>query len=84
MNDDVAERLTRLESVLAHLEHMTEQLNEVLTDQGRQIQQLRKRLELQAQSLQTIELERIRSTNPKPPRESPIQDEQLKRRDCPP
>ena len=28
---------------------------------------LKKRLELQAQSLQTIELERIRSTNPKPP-----------------
>ncbi len=67
MNDEVAERLTRLESAVAHLEHLTEQLNEVVTDQGRRLEQVRKRLELQAQSLETIELERIRSTNPKPP-----------------
>ena len=67
MNDDVGERLTRLESAIAHLEHLTEQLNEVVTGQGRQLDQMRKRLELQDHSLQTIELERIRSTNPKPP-----------------
>ena len=67
MNDEVAERLTRLESAIAHLEHLTEQLNEVVTDQRRQLDQLRKKLELQSQSLESIELERIRSTNPKPP-----------------
>lgn len=67
MNDEVAERLTRLESAVAHLEHLTEQLNEVVTHQARQIDHLTKKLDLQAQSLQTIELERIRSTNPKPP-----------------
>jgi SlyX protein len=67
MNDEVSDRLIRLETAVAHLEHLTEQLNEVITDQGRQLDHLRKRLELQAQSLETIELERIRSTNPKPP-----------------
>lgn len=67
MNDEVAERLTRLESAIAHLEHLTEQLNEVVTDQGRQLDHLKKKLDHQAQSLETIELERIRSTNPKPP-----------------
>ena len=67
MNDEVAERFTRLEAVVAHLEHLAEQLNEVVTDQARQLAHLKKKLELQGQSLQTIELERIRSTNPKPP-----------------
>ncbi|MFO1500122.1 MAG: SlyX family protein [Verrucomicrobiota bacterium] len=67
MNDDVSERFTRLESVVAHLEHLAEQLNDVVTDQGRQLEQLKKRVELQAQTLTAIELERIKSVNPKPP-----------------
>jgi SlyX protein len=67
MNDEVTERLTRLESTIAHLEYLTEQLNDVVTQQGRQIDQLKKKLQRQAQSLETIEMERIRSTNPKPP-----------------
>ena len=67
MNDEVAERLTRLESTMAHLEHLTEQLNEIVVDQARQLDQLKKILQRQSQSLETIELERIRSTNPKPP-----------------
>ncbi len=67
MNDEVAERLTRLESTLAHLEHLTEQLNSVVIEQGRQLEQLRKQVQRQSQTLETIELERIKSTNPKPP-----------------
>jgi len=67
MNDEVAERLNRLESTLAHLEHLTERLNEVVTEQGRELVQLKKKYVAQAQSLETIELERIRSTNSKPP-----------------
>ena len=67
MKDEVAERFTRLESTIAHLENLTEQLNQVVTEQGRELDQLKKRLQRQAQSLETIELERIRSTNPKPP-----------------
>jgi SlyX protein len=67
MNDEVAERLTRLESSVAHLEHLTDQLNDVVTRQGKQLDQLRKALQHQSQSLETIEMERIRSTDPKPP-----------------
>lgn len=67
MKDEVAERLTRMESTIAHLEHLTAQLNDVVTEQGRQLDQLKKRLLRQAQSLETIEMERIRSTNSKPP-----------------
>lgn len=67
MNDDVAERLTRLESAIAHLEYLTEQLNKAVTDQGRQFDHLKNKLQRQAQSLEIIELERIRSTDSKPP-----------------
>ena len=67
MNDEVAERLTRLESTLAHLEYLTEELNGVVIEQGRQLEQLRKQLRVQSQTLETIELERLKSTNPKPP-----------------
>ena len=67
MDDEVAERLTRLESTVAHLEHLTERLNQVVTEQQREIDHLKKRLHRQAQSLETIEMDRVRSTNPKPP-----------------
>jgi uncharacterized coiled-coil protein SlyX len=67
MDSELAERLNRLESTIAHLEHTTELLNEVVTEQGRELAQLKKKYLLQAQSLDTIELERIRSTNSKPP-----------------
>ena len=67
MDDEVAERLKRMESTIAHLEHLTERLNEVVTEQGRELGQLKKKYLAQAQSLETIELERIRSTNAKPP-----------------
>jgi len=67
MNDELAERLARLESTIAHLEHLTERLNEIVTGQGREIAHLKKKIQGQAHSLETIELDRIRSTNPKPP-----------------
>ncbi len=67
MNNEVAQRLTRLESTVAHLEHITEQLNAVVTEQARKIGHLEKRLQRQAQSLETIEMDRIRATNAKPP-----------------
>lgn len=67
MNDEVAARFERLESHIAHLEHLTEQLNGVVTDQSRQLDHLKKLLQRQAETIETIELERIKSTNPKPP-----------------
>ncbi len=67
MNDDVAERIIRLESAIAHLEYLTEQLNTVVTEQGRQLNELRKQWQRQAETLNTIEMDRIRSTDSKPP-----------------
>jgi uncharacterized coiled-coil protein SlyX len=67
MNDELAARFGRLESNLAYLEHLTEQLNAVVTEQGRELEQLKKVLQKQSLTLENIELERIRSTNPKPP-----------------
>ena len=67
MNDEVAARFTRLELSVAHLEHLTEQLNGVVIAQGRQLQDLRKQFQRQSQTLETMELERVKSTNPKPP-----------------
>ncbi|HWH72142.1 MAG TPA: SlyX family protein [Candidatus Sulfotelmatobacter sp.] len=67
MNADIAARFDRLETHLAHLEHLAEQLNNVVIDQGRQIEQLKKLLLRQSTTIESIELERIKSTNPKPP-----------------
>ena len=67
MNDEVDQRLMRLETTIAHLEHLTERLNEVVTEQARELDHLKKTVQRQAQSLDTFEMDRIRSTNPKPP-----------------
>ena len=67
MDNELAERLNRLESTIAHLEHMTEVLNDVVTTQGRELGQLKKKFLQHSHSLEAIELERIRSTNSKPP-----------------
>jgi len=67
MKDEVLERLHRMESNLAHLEHQVEQLNGVIIEQGRQGEQMRKQLQRMATTLEGIELDRIKATNPKPP-----------------
>jgi len=67
MNDETSERLQRLESHVAHLEHQVEQLNDVIIDQGKLIERLKKEVQRQSDVLTTAELERIKSNNPKPP-----------------
>ena len=66
-NDEVFERLQRIESHLAHLERQYEVLNEVVIEQARTIKKLQMRCQRLTDSVQTTELERIRSTNPRPP-----------------
>lgn len=61
------ERLTQIESHLAHLERQVEQLNDVVLEQTRTIEQLRLQLRRIGQSLETMERDRIQATNPKPP-----------------
>ena len=64
---EISDRLDRLEANIAHLEHHFEQLNDVVITQGKQITRLEAELRKSSDALTTIELDRIRDTNPKPP-----------------
>jgi uncharacterized coiled-coil protein SlyX len=56
-----------LESHLAHLEHQYDQLNQVVLEQGRQLTRLQALQQQVSQTMEAIELERIKGTNAKPP-----------------
>jgi uncharacterized coiled-coil protein SlyX len=64
---DVSERLEKIESHLAHLERQYEELNEVVIEQGRLLARLQREHAKTTKTVQTMELERIRANNPKPP-----------------
>jgi uncharacterized coiled-coil protein SlyX len=59
--------MEKIETHLAHLEHQYEQLNEVVIEQGRALARLQKENAKVSQVVETMELERIRANNPKPP-----------------
>ena len=67
MSDPIARRLVQLESNVAHLEHLCEQLNQVVVAQGKQLARLQSHQEQAGKTLAAIELERVKATNPKPP-----------------
>lgn len=67
MNDEAVRRLEALETNVAHLERQVEQLNEVLVEQNNLTARLKKEVQRQSSVLQTMELERIKANNPKPP-----------------
>jgi len=67
MDHETTERLALLESSIAHLERQYEELNEVIIDQAKVIRKLQTHQQRLAESLETSELERIKSTNSKPP-----------------
>ena len=67
MADDNSRRMEKLESNLAHLEHQVEEMNRVLIEQGKLLERLKKEVQRQNTAMQTLELERIRSNNQKPP-----------------
>ena len=67
MSDDNTQRIEKLESHVAHLEHQVEQLNDVVVEQGKLLDKLRKEVQRLSGSLQTLELERVRSNVQKPP-----------------
>ena len=64
---DFSERLQKIEAHLAHLEHQYEQLNEVVIEQGRALARLQKESTKTSHAVETMELERIRANNSKPP-----------------
>lgn len=65
-NEDL-QRMDKLESHLAHLEHQVEQLNGVIIEQGKLLDRLKKEVQRQSSIMQTLELERVKSNNQKPP-----------------
>jgi SlyX protein len=67
MPDDQSRRLEKIESHVAHLEHQLEQLNSVVIEQGKMLDRLKKEVHRQSTAMQTMELERINSTQQKPP-----------------
>ena len=67
MNDETSQRLERIEANLAHLEHQVEQLNEVIIGQGKELESLKKLVLRQAATMESLEMDRIKATNPKPP-----------------
>ena len=67
MSDPIAQRLVKLESNLAHLEHLCEQLNQVVVAQGKQLARLQGQQQQLDTTVATIELERVKANNPKPP-----------------
>ncbi|MCD6048917.1 MAG: SlyX [Verrucomicrobia bacterium] len=52
---------------MAHLEHLCEQLNQVVTDQSKIITRLQAVQQQLSQSVESQELDRIKGTNAKPP-----------------
>ena len=67
MNDENSRRLERIEASVTHLEHQLEQLNGVIIEQGKLVEQLKKQVQRQSATLESIELDRIKATNAKPP-----------------
>ncbi len=67
MSDETSQRLERIEANIAHLEHQVEQLNEVIIGQGRELDGLKKLVQRQAATMETLEMDRIKATNVKPP-----------------
>ena len=67
MKDETSERLVKIEAHVAHLEHQVEQLNGVLIEHGRIVEQLKRQAQRQSASLEAMEMERIKATNSKPP-----------------
>jgi uncharacterized coiled-coil protein SlyX len=67
MSNEILERLQRLEANLTHLEHHVEQLNGVIVAQGRLLERLKKEVQRQSGTLESFELDRIKSNTSKPP-----------------
>ena len=67
MDTELAQRLERLESHVAHLERQYEELNQVVIEQAKSLRKLQANQQRLADMVETSELDRIKSTNAKPP-----------------
>ncbi|HEY2330075.1 MAG TPA: SlyX family protein [Verrucomicrobiae bacterium] len=67
MADENSRHIEKLESNLAHLEHQVEQLNAVVVEQVKSLERLKKEVQRQSTAMQSLEIERMKSNNQKPP-----------------
>ncbi len=67
MTDSREERLEKLETQVAFMERTVDELNSVVVEQSKQITKLQTQLRKLSDSVESQEMERIRSTNSKPP-----------------
>ncbi|MEY4916263.1 MAG: SlyX [Verrucomicrobiota bacterium] len=67
MNEEDSNRIGKIESNLAHLEHQVEQLNGVVIEQGKLLERMKKEVLRQSAAMETIEMDHIKSNNQKPP-----------------
>ena len=67
MKNTSESRLDRLESHISHIEKQVEELNGVIVNQARDIKRLQTITQRLRDSVETTEVERMKSTNPKPP-----------------
>jgi SlyX protein len=67
MPDKTSQRLQKIEAHVAHLEHQVDQLNQVIIDQGKAIEALKRQTQRQARTIESMEIDRIKATNSKPP-----------------
>jgi len=67
MDHTTSARLEKLEFNLAHLEHQFEQLNRVVIEQAALLKRLQAQQRKLGQTIETIELERVKATDSKPP-----------------
>lgn len=67
MKNTSESRLDRLESHLSHIEKQVEELNGVIINQARDIKRLQTITQRLRDSVESTEVERMKSTNPKPP-----------------
>jgi uncharacterized coiled-coil protein SlyX len=67
MDPETSKRLDALESHLAHLEHQFDKLNEVVTEHTRLLRRMQTQQQRIAQSVESMEIDRIKSDRSKPP-----------------
>ena len=67
METELRAKIQALESSLAHLEHQYDQLNQVVLEQSRQLARLMTLHQKVSQTVESIELDRIKSNITKPP-----------------
>ena len=67
MDTELASRLEKIESHLAHLERQFEELNAVIVEQAKVLSRLQASQRKIGETVETIELDRIRGSSSKPP-----------------